>query len=679
MSARHQHSEEAFVVRIFLDAALGAFKMRPPVRPWAESLNVIIPSEANRMLAGQPYRFDLFPCMASLVFGFFEDSTREMILMKDTQSGASTHAFWATAWMLAFDPGNVIYISKGRDATKNMGQDRMGHIFDGVPQLKRSKKDGLANSTAMAWRFPGGALFLGGCDSATTLIGQPASRVLLDEIKEHPFIDGKSTMDMARMRIKMDDGGKIFAFSTAGDAVEYSEDQKTGKKTPIATPESTPHLEYLTGTQEQCEVPCPHCGYYQVLDEERLVFRHCKESFPDMPAAWNRTRVLAETWYRCANTDCTDRNDDGTVRGKIEERHKPGMMAAHRWVVTNPHPWPRRRSAGLSALYNIATPEATWGHVALAILDAAEKGTQEALKSLWTDWLGKPWQPRRVTSAQMAKVVQLKRTYRRAEVDGTPRHRIPWPTAETRFVGGLVDVQADHVKWLVQAGAWDGRQAVLDWGMVQFLENVPDVFRQRWWTCQGEKDESLGFPVSIVFTDVSGTQRSRIYRALYEWGVSYPEIAWEGVAGRDKWQTRQVRIASWEKIRYPVKDENHVPLPNQWVHVHNIDADYWETQLYGECIDRFDPKAEAAELVGKGMAPAAAEAAVWDRQRLWLPKDVNESFIRELCNMKQVLKNAGTAGHKEWRWVKSTPGPNDYGDLCKYGQVQIHAVREEGR
>lgn len=690
VSTRHALAELQPTLEIFREAATVNFRARPDVRPWAEASGVLVPSEANRMLAGKPYNFAAFAPMASLVFGFFEGTAREMHLLKDTQGGASTHAFWSVAWMLAWDPGNIIFITKGRDSAKNAGQDRMDHIFEKIPQLGRGKNDGIPDSTAMVRRFPGGALFLGGCDSATTLIGQPASRIVLDEIKEHPFIDGKSTIDLGRMRIKMDGAGKLFAFSTAGDAVEYTENKRTGKQIPIATPESTPHLEYLTGTMEECRVPCPHCGHYQALEFERLKFGHCKEKLQDgEPPAWNRQRVVSETWYQCANPDCTDRNEDGTVRGRIEERHKWDMIQAHQWLPTNQNPHPGRRSASISVLYNLAAPQtSSWGHTALAFLDAHEKGTQEAMKAFHTDWLGKPWTPQRITGASMARILSLMGGYRAYHHDGrTPTGQIPWTTAETWFVGGLVDVQSDHAKWVIKAFARDGRAAVLQWGICQFVENLPeDVFLGREFVGKGEPEgpDGLIFPVIAVFMDVNGTRRSELYQWLRKWREEHQEIRWEGIAGRDVNHTRQVQMASWEKKAYQVLDHNQRPM---WaddgspitVPVNNIDAAFWETELYGECIDAFDLREIVKKLTEDGeMSEADADRQARENRRLWLPLDAPESFRKELCNMEQKPKAVGRAGHMEMKWVKKNRGPNDYGDLCKYGQVMLHVARQEG-
>lgn len=670
------------ITPIFIEACLAGFRQKPPILDWARSLNVIVPTSANRMYGGKPYDFGAFPVMASLMFGFFEDaSAREMHLMKDTQGSASTHSYWACAWTLAFDPGNVIYITKGRDTASNTWKDRMEHIFEGAPQLRRQKNDGIPNSTAMARRFNGGSLFLGGCDSATALIGQPASIIMLDEIKEHPFIDGKSTTELARMRIKADSTGKLLTFSTAGDAVEYIE--KDGKKTPIATPESTPHLEYLTGTQEECHVPCPHCGFYQRLEFERLQFGHCRESLPGLPDQWNYQRVLAETWYRCANPDCTDKAPDGTTRGRITEAQKPDIIARHRWIPTNPNPIPGRRSASISVLYNIAFPTSSWGHVALAFIDATQKGTSEALKAFHTDWLGKPWTPHRITSQSMAKVIALKRGYRTATYDGEPLYRIPFTTAETAFVGATIDIQADHVKWLIHAATWDDRNAVLHYGMSQFVEDLPDILRARFYTCTDTADHpGLGFPVTVAYMDVNGTRRAELYRHLAAWRTTYPEILWEGIVGRDAGQTQQVRIAAWEPRQFPVLDEYRRPTFDPAgrpisIRVHHIDADHWETQLYHNTIDAYDLKTLRATYETQGHPPAEAEKLAKSQQKLLLPGDVPDSFIRELCNMRQVPKKTGFSGHLQYRWQKIHQGPNDYGDLIKYAKAQTHIVRQE--
>ena len=687
MSARHEHTTDpalAPILDIFRYQSLAVFKARPEIRPWAEASGVLVPSAANRMLADQPYNFAYFCPIASLIFGFFEGPDRELHLMKDTQAGASTTAFWAIAWTLAWDPGNVIFITKGRDSAKNAGQDRMDHIFEKIPQLGRSKNDGIPDSTAMVRRFPGGALYMGGCDSVTQLIGQPAARVLLDEIKEHRFIDGKSTVDLARMRIKMDSEGKIFAFSTAGDAVEYVTDRRTGRTTPISTPESLPHLEYLSGTQEQCHVPCPHCGHYQPLEFERLRFMHCKEPAGD-GEEWNYAKVAADTWYQCANPDCTDRNPDGTVRGRIDERHKYDMMQRHKWVAQNSNPKPGRRSATISVLYNVVNPvTSSWGQVAIAFLDAHKKGTSEAMKAFHTDWLGKPWTQFRLNSASLNRVYELKGGFRWKTPDGKKlTNQIPWKTDETWFCGGLVDVQSDHVKWLVQAVSYDGRAAVVDHGICGSVDEVPDVMRGREFECK-EETEGRYFPVIAVWMDVNGIRRSELYQKILGWRRDFPEIMWEGIVGRDSNQTRQVQIASHQRIEYNVLDEAKRPMLDEsgnfiTIPVNNIDAAYWESELYGECIFGRPMAERIKELMETdGASEAEATAHVREARRVWLPLDTPEAFCRELCNMKQALKPVGHSGHQEHKWVKINKGPNDYGDLCKYGQVMIYVARQDG-
>jgi hypothetical protein len=74
----------------------------------------------------------------------------------------------------------------------------------------------------------------------------------------------------------------------------------------------------------------------------------------------------------------------------------------------------------------------------------------------------------------------------------------------------------------------------------------------------------------------------------------------------------------------------------------------------------------------------AFSAAVFNRPRNIMSCGLN-SRTRAQSLFEQVLKPMGMAGHREWRWVKNDAGPNDNGGLCKYEQVQIYAVAQEGR
>lgn len=665
------------VATIFATAAVSAFRPVKPVQQWCQDAKV--PMIENRTHRGEPYDFDKNgPFMATLVFGFFgEKWSRELICMKDSQSMFTTGAVFSVAWMLANCPGNVIYVTNTRDQVREFGKDRFGPIFDAVPELRiRSEPEAVdargsgkaikgPESTAQAWRFPGGVLYLGGGQSVSALVGTTAAWVILDEVSKHPFVNNMTTVDLGRSRVTGDDDSKIMAFSTPEEKLETVKDPKTGKEKPVERPETVIHMEFLSGTQERCEVPCPHCGHWQALEFfEGLRFDHWKVVTDD-GEKWNLSNITEPAWYRCANPACTDRHPDGTVRGRIEESVKRwwALKENHRWTATNPSPRPGRRSAQISALYNIAHKNRSWTNIALAWLDAKRRG-QQALKSFYTDILGLPFEPYRVANTAIRQIERLKNADWRRFGDRQQRERntvLPWPKAEVEFIALRADIQSGFLKWQINAFAADGRMHVLDWSETGELEDLRDLVDARRWTApDGEDGEE--YQIASVWID-TGHQTRMVYQFIArmveeeaaraaETGI--PPCIWEGVRGMARENSKEARVQPHWVRGYPVIGEGGLPT-GQLVTVNNLDSDYWEAELYVERIHHFDPKNPRE-----------------DHPAIILPGDTSEEFMAELCNMHQVMRK-GKNGRMQYVWEKIRRGANDQGDLLKYGCAQWYA------
>ena len=656
------------------------FRPRQSVADWCQAQRV--PMVENRTYRGQPYDWSRGPFLSALIFGFFDERhSRELILMKDSQSMATSMTIFSMAWMLVNNPGNVIYITNTRDKVREFSRDRIEPVFKAIKglgvgqeeaidthsKIKNSRVRRGQESTAMAWRFPGGVLYLGGGQSTASLVGTPAAWVLLDEISKHPFVNEMTTIDLARSRVTGDDESKIFAFSTPENEVEYVREPATGIEKPAVMPESVSHLEFLTGTQEHCEVMCPHCRHWQELVFERLVFGHCKEVGEDGKRHWNLDRVLNETWYRCENPECSDRNEDGTARGRIDEHSKRwmAMPGNFRWTPRNMSPEPGRRSATISALYNIANQARRWGKIALAFLDATRKGGQAALKSFYTDFLGTPFKPYRVSGTALEQVRKLRGPWRRKvwrEGQQIFNPVLPFDANEMKFVGLRADVQSGYLKWQISAFAKDGRMHILDWGQSPELEDLPDLVKARMWTTRPiEGDTPDEYEIGIVFVD-TGHQTKLVYQFLARMASESTGCIWEGIRGMSRENSAEARLNSWWIREYPVTGPGGVELPGLRVTVNNIDSSYWEEELYLERIHRHNPEKPREEH------PAVI-----------LPFDVDDMFMQELCNMKQAMKKT-KGGRFELVWEKIRRDANDQGDVAKYGLVQWHSVvqREYG-
>ncbi len=665
---------------IIATAFAAMFKPRQKVGDWIRDQRV--PMHENRTYRGQHYEFDSrAPFLSALIYDFIHDkSARELINMKDSQSMHTTMVMFSVAWMLTNDPGNVIWVTNTRDKVREFGRDRMAPIFDAIPGLGKndrreehvdSQETGAAKkkstSTAMAWRFPGGVLYLGGGHTVAALVSTPAAWVVLDEVSKHPMPNDMSTIDLGRSRVTGDDDSKIFAFSTPEHEVDYVLDPSTGLEKPVIVPGNVQHSEFLSGTQEYCEVSCPHCGTWQDLVFEQLKFDHCVvRDNPDDKGRWDFARVEAETWYQCVNKECVDPATG--EQGRIDERWKSHFTKNFRWRARNPHHTPGRRSASISALYNVANVNRSWGKIAMAFLDAKRKGSQAAMKSFWTDFLGLPFKTGRIAGAAIRQVMNLCGLWRSLGPDNKPNKVLPWTAAEMKFVGMICDVQLDRLKWVICAFAKDGRIHLLDWSddneNLQ-LRDVPDLaYAREWESAPDETGGSAEYVISTVFID-TGYQTNEVYRLLAG-QMSRPGnmIHWEGVHGMHESKSKRAQLTKWWIEHYPVEDAvTHLPTGHEAA-VNCINAETWEEDLYAERIKNHDPANPREDF------PA-----------IILPHDMknDDPFFAEMCNMKKDWKK-DKRGRTRIQWQKVNSGPNDFGDLMKYALVMEYSwrVRDTG-
>lgn len=644
----------------------------PKIRDWVEGAKIPVTSTHNRQAAaaGKTWHFGDFGVMADWVFDFiqfptsqvlFRDGTvrelrnRTSAVIKDAQSGLTSVMLHALAWHIHWRGGNVIMITATRDLAREGGKDKLD-LLDDYPELKADK---LSTSTAMVLRYPGSIVWLGGGQSAGSVISNPSSLNICDEVAKHELVKGMIPMQLLEGRITADDEGKQVSFSTPDDALEFTKNPITGKEEAAVTVETAIHSSYLQGTQEVVEVPCPHCGFYQELKFERLQFAHCKESLPgtDKPI-WNRDRVVKETWYKCANPHCTDLTPDGGVRGKIEEKHKRAMIERRRYVATNLEYRSGHRTLQAGGMYNLAFESRTWGAIADKFLTAQKEGGDAAMKGFFTDVLGIPFQRYKITADSLIQVRKLRRGYRRIGYDGTPLLAIPLQTNEVRFLGCTVDVQQDCVKWNIYAHDQNGDIYSLDWGRCAELDDLPFVIQSRSFR---DKDGEE-WTVVLIYVD-SQYRKHAVFRFLAEQnllsaynGGGLPR--WEAIAGRDGGNTRALRAVPHIVTVHPVRDEQGNDS-NATVPVHTIDADHYEGRLHIDIIAKFDTE----HFKGPG---------------LYLPSDTPDDYLAELANAEQYHTKPDKGNIRDLRWRKRRADePNDRADNARYAIVMADAVREE--
>lgn len=671
MSARTFNLAEGRWLEIIRRVADHALEPAPDIRQWVEAQRIPVKSTHNRQAAaaGRTWGFEDFPVMADWTFDFIKNPTSEVLfrdgtvrtvtnrtaaVLKDAQSGMTSVMIHALGWWIQWRGGNVIMITATRDLARDSGKDKID-LLDEYPALAASKQE---SSTAMALRYPRSIVWLGGGQSAGAVISNPSSLNICDEAVKHSLVNGMIPMNLLEGRITGDDEGKQISFSTPDNALEFVRNPATGKEEPVVTIETAIHSSYLSGTQEVVEVPCPHCSFYQVLDWQRLRFEHCKVSLPDKDGVlgkpiWDHARVIAETWYQCANPDCN---------GRIEEHHKRAMIERRRIVATNIEYRAGHRTLQAGGMYNLAFASRRFGAIAEAFLTAQKQGGEAAMKGFLTDVIGVPFSRYQLKEDNLEAVRKLRRGYRRLSFEGQPLLKVPLNTTDIRFLGMTADVQRTPgmesgeigaVKWLIFAADMDGNCWVLDWGSVPGLDSLPELIETRVFCSRDESDHHL--TIDVVCTD-TGYAKEKVYAFIANEGGSKSIPRWCGVRGRSKENEAALRGRTRMTKEWPARDRFN---NNTTVRVVNCRADHWEAELHIERIAKRADNTSTATAVH-------------------LPNDTTDDFLHELTNMEQYFAKPDAGNVRQLKWRKRhSDRPNDHSDNVRNALVVIDAVAEE--
>lgn len=291
--------------------------------------------------------------------------------------------------------GSMLIVWPTEQSAKRNSRLRLKPLIASSPVLRarvRPSKSRDSGNSTLVKEFPGGLILVAGANSAAGLISTPVGKLLLDEIDTYPQdVDGQGDpVELAMVRTR------TFAHSRKCYLTS----------TPTTEGRSRIQKHYEAGDQRKFEVPCPHCGHFQ-------------------PLVWDRMR-----W---------DEGDPESVRyycrvcnAAIEEQaHKPAMLAAGRWVATNPDADPRVRSYHLSSLY-APIPWFVWPKIVAEFLKA--KGDPSLLR-VWTNTvLGECWR-------EKGEAPEWEKLYHRREeysLGSVPRRAL--------ILTAGVDVQRDRLE-----------------------------------------------------------------------------------------------------------------------------------------------------------------------------------------------------------------------------------------
>lgn len=268
-------------------------------------------------LAGAHWSTSFAPYQRGIMDVFDRDGIEFAVVMGSSQWGKTAIAVNLVAYHIAYDPCTILIVEPTVEPmAKDFAKNRLDPVIAASPILraavsKKRAKD--SSNTILAKTFRGGALSVGGANSAASLASRPVRLLILDEVDRYPAeLKGEG--------------------STLAIAIKRTTTYQSRRR--IFMP-SSPTLEggaidswFKRGDQRRYFVPCPSCGEFHTyqwanvkwIDRDprtaRLECPFCKFKMDDAARLEGLPR--------------------GEWRPTAETPHDPRVASFHLWEAYSP-------------------------------------------------------------------------------------------------------------------------------------------------------------------------------------------------------------------------------------------------------------------------------------------------------------------------------------------------------
>lgn len=343
---------------------------RPPpkltVSEWSDQHRVL-----SRTASAEPGKWNTAraPYQKAILDALSDRRTQWVVWMKASQVGATEILTNIVGYFMDQDPSPILVVQPTIEMGRAWSIGRFEPMLRESPRLvsvlrtsaRREKGDTILHKI-----FPGGQITIVGANSPSSLAMRPIRIVLGDECDRYPQSAGDEgdPLTLAVRRTATFWNRKIFVPSTPTiKGMSRIEDLFEGS------------------TQHQFYVPCPHCGYRQVLrmGSRTLPFGLRWDEMPGVPPLeWT-------VEYLCGGVSPDGGEEKEGCGALIEERHKSAMLAAGEWRAT----YPDRSTVGfhLNALYS---PWMRWTEIVDEFYKA--KSSPEKLQVFVNTILAESWE-----------------------------------------------------------------------------------------------------------------------------------------------------------------------------------------------------------------------------------------------------------------------------------------------
>jgi phage terminase large subunit GpA-like protein len=579
--------------------------LMPPAR-----LGVSDWCDTHRMLSdkfsSEPGRWvtERVPYLREIMDSFADPNVGTIIFLKCARVGGTEFLNNILAYTADARPMPCMYVLPTEPDVKDEFAGRVKSIFEDSEKLREHTQDtGWATEHQITLNTC--TIYGGWATSPGTLIRKTIGVAVFDEIDNCELAAGKlgNTWRLLLKRLE------TFGYRAKAVAV-----------TTPTTENASGWKLYQASDRRKPYVPCPHCGHYQVMRFENLVFDSKKS--PDEI----ELDKLAD--LRC--TGCAS---------LIHQDDQPWMVARVAWVpdsqtiataydfdgddkqrpqLNGPAPRTRNRGYWINCLYS---PWVSWSQAAAEFLRV--KDDPDTLRVFKNAWLGEAWADRSesTTDEQLAPKIEAAK-YPAGQVS---------PQAKLILVGA--DVQQHSLYFVAREFCESGMSRLVDYDQVESFEALYKRVAGLGYQVVGEPGQKMrSYAVAI----------DARYRTdeVFDWVSAY-----RGVVPVHGYLSRRKPV---ERVNIAARDAEP-----RWV---------WE-------IDTTRFKGRLANLIKSPLTIPNA----WH-----LCSGVSDEYTKHITSEHYVYERS-KKGVKRWAWRPKTEGrPNHWWDCEVYIQALAEILAERG-
>lgn len=378
-----------------------------------------------------PWRTNRTPYLKEPMRAFTDPNVNRIVLVSSAQMGKSELELNIIGYIMAQDPGPILYILPGEADGKKFSRQRIAPMIRDCKVLRNKVADVKSRdggNTILQKMFPGGSLTITGSNSAPALASMPIRFVIGDE--RDRWADSAGTE------------GDPWELAQARQITFYNR-KSIEVSTPTIKDSSKIEASYNLGTQERWVHRCPNCHEYNEINFETIKFEKLKKVI-------NNKEVYTVKIEGHVCPDC------GYVFSQDVMRRQPA-----KWQAQNPEALKRGiRSFWLSAF---SSPWLTWESIILSVVQA--ENDPEKLKAVYNTKLGKLWEHRDINQSDEELLKRLE------EYDAE------LPQGVLCLTCG-VDTQDDRLEYEVVGWGKNGESWGIKKGYIMIAPDLPETWKR---------------------------------------------------------------------------------------------------------------------------------------------------------------------------------------------------------